>query len=72
LQLQQPDPLAKCIYDAAVQQRLFCARFVMFSLLSIFLQLRRQAAAERQARKNVAALPVRAAVTPVRELPLAA
>lgn len=44
----------------------------MFSLLSIFLQVRRQAAAERQARTIVAALPVRAAATPMRELPLAA
>ena len=44
----------------------------MFSLLSIYLQYRRQVAAERQARATVAALPVRAAVTPARELPLAA
>ena len=44
----------------------------MFSLLSIYLQYRRQAVAERQARATVATLPVRAAAKQAVELPLAA
>jgi hypothetical protein len=47
-------------------------RFVMFSLLSIYFQYRRQVAAERQARGTVATLPVRGAAARAVELPLAA